>query len=258
VPSPPSLPPSARRARRRVRGPLPRNTWEAPIPLGYPGSVQALGGLAAPLLAGASFTMTALLLPAITVDSPGSTPFARWGEIGLTLFVAAGLALVGSVQAAVWARYYDTTPDELAQWYPGEFPDDRPTGWVRALQNDHMRRSLRWASATRGFYHAGITLLLAGVAVVAVPPAPAGEISAQRWLLIVTSTAGAFGEMCWIVIGIILHPLRRRVALAHLGALAAAVFALVTGVGSGGVTGDDAGQWLGVAVLALAAATLCV
>src|SRR5882757_7781242 len=86
-------------------------TWLPPVPLGYPASIQALGGFAAPLLAATSFTLTALLMPMLTA---GTKQFSRWPEAALTCFLAAGLMQIAAVQATVWARRYDTSPSELA------------------------------------------------------------------------------------------------------------------------------------------------
>lgn len=199
---------------------LPRDTWQPPLPLGYAASIQGLGGFAAPLLAGASFTMAALLLPTLAADQPR---FARWPDAAVSLFIASGLAQIGAVQAAVWARRYDTLPEELAQWWPGEVRDGRPTRWLRNVQRGHATLSLRWADRTRGFYHAGIVLLLSGTLVVGVPP---GRVPGPRWTLIGTAALGLAGELAWLVHAAFLDRTRRRAAHGHV---AAAVAGLVAG-----------------------------
>jgi hypothetical protein len=203
--------------------------WAPPAPIGYPASVQALGGLAAPLLAAACFTMTALLLPSLT---GADQRFARWPDVSLALFVASGLAHVAAVQAALWARRYDTGPDELIAWYPDRMRDGRPDEWLRAVQRSHLLLSERWATKARAAYHVGIVLLLAGMTVVMVPPAP---MTWSRWLLVGTSGVGLVGEALWIVWAGFLDRQRRARAVAAgavaVGSVVAAGVAVAT-VGS--------------------------
>ncbi len=177
--------------RRSPRPPGPRSPWRPPTPLGYPRSIESAGGLAAPLLAGAAFTMTSIFLQGIG-PGPG---FTRWPNVALTLFVLAGLAQIVAVQCAVWARRYDVAPDELAAWYPDELPRGRPTVWLRNVQGAHAERASRWAGRTRAAYHLGIVSLLAGVAIALVPP---GGIPAARWVTIGLASAGAPAELAWI------------------------------------------------------------
>src|SRR6185437_14336560 len=107
-----------------------RDVWTTSGPPAYLESIQAAGTVAAPLLAGASFTLVALVL-----QSP--TPFGRWQDVSLLLFVAAGLAQIFAVQSVIWTRRYMVTPDELRQWLPDDFTDhgERPTQWIRLLQH---------------------------------------------------------------------------------------------------------------------------
>ncbi|MEL3951467.1 hypothetical protein, partial [Streptomyces sp. LNU-CPARS28] len=219
--------------RRAVRAPrrLPRDTWQPPLPLGYAASIQGLGGFAAPLLAGASFTMAALLLPTLAAAQPR---FARWPDAAVSLFIASGLAQIGAVQAAVWARRYDTLPEELAQWWPGEMRDGRPTRWLRNVQRGHATLSLRWADRTRGFYHAGIVLLLSGTLVVGVPP---GRVPGPRWTLIGTAAVGLVGELAWLVHAAFFDPARRRAAHGHAAAGVAGLVAASASLPSFGGTG---------------------
>jgi hypothetical protein len=198
---------------RRSQSRAAQLTWNPPEPPGYPASVQSLGGFAAPLLAAASFTMTALLLPTL---SNGSRNFARWPDAALTLFVASGLAQIAAVQAAMWARRYDTVPDELAQWYPDEVRDGRPSEWLHALQSNCLELSQRWTDWTRLAYHVGILLLLGGLTTVVIP---AGPMSGSRWLLVMTAGSGLVGELSWIVGASFLDPQLRGKAFCRVGLL---------------------------------------
>ncbi len=203
-------------------------TWSPPAPLGYPASIQALGGFAAPLLAATSFTMMALLL-----SSPLQS-FARWPDAALTLFLLSGLAQIAAVQATMWVRRYDTGPAELAAWYPEEVTDGTPSDWLRNVQIGHAELNERWADRTRLVYHAGIVMLLAGLVATVVP---VGHITAPRWILILAGAAGLAGEIFWIVAASSFDPARRRTglhrtALALLWAVAVAIAATADSVGA--------------------------
>jgi hypothetical protein len=124
-------------------------------------------------------------------------PRARWNDVVLALFVGAGLTLIGSVQAGFWARRYLVTPQDLAGWYPAQISQDQPNDWMRTVQQDHAGRCRRWTDRTRRMYNAGITLLVAGVAVVMVP---SGSIAGTRWIPIAVAAAGLGVELCWLVV----------------------------------------------------------
>ncbi|HEX4817969.1 MAG TPA: hypothetical protein VFV66_34945 [Nonomuraea sp.] len=193
--------------------------WSPPMPVGYPGSIQSLGGFAAPLLAAASFTMTALLLPT------ASQVFARWTDAAMTLFVAAGLAHIAAVQAAIWARRYDTTPAELVMWHPDEVDGERPSAWLQGVQQGLLERSRVWSERARFAYHLGIALLLAGLAVATVPK---GELTPSRWLLVSVAILGFVGEVLWITGSTFLDRDRRRSALLYVLTVMLAVTAAAT------------------------------
>lgn len=184
--------------------------WTAPMPLGYFASIQNMGGLAAPLLAGASFTMIALLLP---VANRSDQRFARWPDVSLMLLVVAALSMITSVQASVWSRRYETRPSELTEWFPAEVDDGRPSSWLRLVQRDHHLLATRWAGRARVIYNVGILALLAAVTVACVPP---GAISASRWVLVWVAAAGVFGELGWLT-ATISH--RGRIPLGAAGSL---------------------------------------
>jgi hypothetical protein len=167
-----------------------RDVWTTRGPLAYLESIQAAGTVAAPLLAAASFTLVALVL-----QSP--TPFGRWQDVSLLLFVAAGLAQIFAVQSVIWTRRYMATPDDLRQWFPDDFTDhgERPTQWLQLFQQFNDEHAKRWAERTRAWINAGITLLLAGIAVGVVPQGP---ISFVRWPVITVAWIGVAVEASWV------------------------------------------------------------
>ncbi|WP_062442490.1 hypothetical protein [Herbidospora daliensis] len=187
--------------------------WRAPTPLGYLESIQAVGGFAAPLLAGASFTLAVLAL-----QSSAGPPVSRWPDVALAFFVAAGLAQIGTVQATAWTRRYTATPGDLAAWYPGELTDGAPTPWLRNVQESHLRQALRWANAARLSFHLGIVALLGGVVFACVPP---GTITPARWAVLAVAVLGLVAELFWLVRTAFLAVRLRRRAYASLALLLA-------------------------------------
>jgi hypothetical protein len=116
-----------------------RDVWAFLGPPGYLESIQAAGSVAAPLFAGASFTLVALVLQS-------TTPFGRWQDLTLLLLVGAGLAQVFAAQSVIWTRRYMVTPDELKQWFPDDLTDhgECPTQWLMNFQgyNDRTARKM--------------------------------------------------------------------------------------------------------------------
>ena len=187
-----------------------RDVWTPPSPIGYLESIQAAGAFAAPLLAAASFTLAALLLQA-------SVPFARWPDLALLFFTSAGLAQIFAVQCVVWTRRHMTTPEELRQWYPDDYEQDRdrPTPWLHNVQWSDNQRAHTWARRTRGWLNTGIALLLAGVAISLVPRGPVGAV---RWVVIAVAGSGVLVEAAWVADTVVQGFSRRLQLLAGLAA----------------------------------------
>jgi hypothetical protein len=220
-----------------------RDVWTTSGPPAYLESIQAAGTVAAPLLAGASFTLVALVL-----QSP--TPFGRWQDVSLLLFVAAGLAQIFAVQSVIWTRRYMATPDDLRQWFPDDFTDrgEQPTEWLRLLQRFNDERARRWAGRTRAWINAGISLLLAGVAVGVVP---SGPISSVRWQVITVAWIGVAVEASWVA-AVMVDTQARLGMLVCSGAVFSAGGAAAAVGFAAGARGGAAAWW--AAALALAAA----
>jgi len=197
--------------------------WRPPQPSGYLESIQAVGGFAAPLLAGASFALAVLGLQAAATPA---TAYSRWPDASLAFFIAAGLAQIGAVQATAWTRRYMCTPDELAQWYPERLVNGTPSQWLYNVQRSQMRQALRWANVARGFFHAGMVALLAGLFAACVPP---NHISSGRWVVLAVVVVGILGESAWLIRASFLDRALRRRAWVHALVLVAAVGALIAG-----------------------------
>ncbi len=209
-----------------------QDVWAFPGPPGYLESIQAAGSVAAPLLAGASFTLVALVLQS-------TAPFGRWQDMALLLLVAAGLAQVFAVQSVIWTRRYMVTPDELRQWFPEDFTQsgEHPTRWLLNVQATNDQHARKWANRTRILINAGISLLLAGIAVGVVPPH--GHISPVRWAAIAVAWTGVAVEASWVMAAAVDESARRRLLLRLAaiftsgGATAAAGFAAAAGTSGG-------------------------
>ncbi|MFC9970890.1 hypothetical protein ACFVH6_08320 [Spirillospora sp. NPDC127200] len=190
-------------------------SWRPPAPMGYLDSIQAVGGFAAPLLAGGSFTLAVLALQS---SVPGPTAVSRWPNAALLLFVAAGLLQIGTVQATAWTRRYMCTPGDLLQWFPDKQDDGVPHPLLLTMQQSHMRQAYRWAVVARGFFHVGVLALLGGLLTACVPP---GSISTARWTVLVVCAGGMVGELAWLVRAVFLDQGLRRDVWPALGTLLA-------------------------------------
>jgi hypothetical protein len=215
--------------------PKPHQVWVGKGHLGYRRSIETAGTVAAPLLAGFSFTLLVLLLPSLgeeeTMVRAGqgarliteSQAFSAAPEVAAILLLLAGLLLIGTVQAAVAVRYHAHTPADYEEWYPQYFreiaagdqppkdlagwtrPEAEPIsvgdqwygGWPRKHLFEQVAIANWWAAWARALYHAGILALLAGLAFLVVPPADADN--AGRWVLFAVAAAGAVAEMLWIL-----------------------------------------------------------
>lgn len=215
--------------RRRFAPRTGRDVWTFPGSPGYLESIQAAGNVVAPLLATASFALVALVLQSTTV---------RWQDLALLLLVGAGLAQIFAVQSVIWTRQYMVTPDELRQWFPDDFTDhgERPTQWLLNFQWLNDQHARKWANRTRMWINAGISLLLAGVAVGVVPPGP---ISPMRWAVVVAAWAGVAIEASWVIATAVDEPawlgmlVRSAAIFTSGGATAAAGFAATAGTADG-------------------------
>jgi hypothetical protein len=165
--------------------------------LGGPDAIQTGGTIAAPLLAGFSFTLMALVIT--------NGGYLRWPHTALLFLLLAGLTLVGAVQCAFWARQYCVTPDLVRSWWPNL--DDIGEGWTKEdqagvyrEQQEAMEAYERWASATRLLYNGGILLLLSGIAAALVP----GKNSPLRGdgAAVAVAVAGGAIEAIWIVVSV--------------------------------------------------------
>jgi hypothetical protein len=164
--------------------------WYPPFPYGAAKASENAGSIAAPLLAGFSLTLVALVID--------KTDKLRWPNVTLLLLVGAVILLLGAVQMAVWAREYAVTPDDIVQWWPDQ--DDRAQQLAEE-QRGHYALYLGWNRRFRRAYHGGILLLLSAIAFAVMPPVPkptAPPIPWERYLVFAVAWAGVLLELLWI------------------------------------------------------------
>jgi hypothetical protein len=157
--------------------------WDVPFPFGLPVALESAGSVAAPLLAGFSFALVGLIIPA--------PEHFRWSSGSLVLLLASGVSFIAAVQCGFWTRQFAVTPEEIELWHP-DLPREQKVG----LQRLHRRGFKIWSYRFNLSYRTGILLLLAGVTVALVPP---GDIGRGRYLAIAVAAAGFLGELCWVL-----------------------------------------------------------
>jgi hypothetical protein len=154
-----------------------------PEPYGAFATVDGLGGVAAPLLAGFAVTLLAL------VTQIAST--LRYPDAALVLFALATALFLQVVQLNARARGYAVTPAQIREWY-ADF-DDPQRQRVLAWELRHHRECwLYLVRRTRMRYNVAILALLLGSAMVLVPR---GGLSALRVAAIAVLSLGMLIEI---------------------------------------------------------------
>jgi hypothetical protein len=125
-------------------------------------AIDTMTGVAAPLLAGFTITLTALVVQE-------SEKF-RWPSVSVLMLSIAAVFLITTVQAGFWIRFF------------------RPTLGLEPPSYG------RWIHAARYTYGAGIFLLLAGLATVL---APDDGQTTLRWLAVAAVGIAALAEIVW-------------------------------------------------------------
>jgi len=181
--------------RRDPRAPSsePWTPWSVPTgPLNLPTAVRSAGTVAAPLLAGFSFTLAGLVLSLI----PDGV--VRWPDLALLLFVVAGFFLIACIQCAFWAERWNVTPDELTMWWPDADQNEGVRQYLYMKQAFHARRYDKWVLYVKVSYNYGIVAFLLAVAVLLIPPGPFEKMAGLRVIAISTSLVALIAELVWV------------------------------------------------------------
>ncbi|MEV4755885.1 hypothetical protein AB0J86_12335 [Micromonospora sp. NPDC049559] len=180
--------PAAERGPATEGGPTNGSVGERPAPpspYGAFAAVDALGGTAAPLLAGFAVTLLALVLQ---IESA-----LRWPDPVLVLLGLAFVLFLQVVQLNAQAKAYAVTPAQALEWYADADDPQR-----RAVVDWELRHHLAcWqhlVARTRTRYNLGVLTLLVGAAVMLVPHAPA-RLGAVRIAAIAVIGAGIVVEL---------------------------------------------------------------
>jgi MFS family permease len=180
------------------QGPDPQDylPWGAtpPAPLGLSNAYQAVGEVAAPLLAGFSVTLIG-----VVAQAPDSL---RWpGAVLIALTLAAGLLLT-CVQFAFFARRSYWTRDDLLQWYAEE-PREPLLQEFKKMHKRHIGEWAAWRERARFTYNAGLAVLALAIALTLVPPERYGHsrVSSSeaglRWVAAGLAMAFGVAEIVW-------------------------------------------------------------
>jgi len=161
-----------------------------PNPYGRFATVDGLGGVAAPLLAGFAVTMIALIVQ--IVDD------VRWPDVSLVLLGAAAVLLLQVVQLNARARGYAVTPAQAREWYPDIEHDPARASVVDWELQHHLDCWRDLVRRARWRYNVAVILLLGGIAVMLVPRETA-ELTAVRWLAIAVIAGGALIEIAAVL-----------------------------------------------------------
>jgi uncharacterized membrane protein len=145
-----------------------------------------MGGIAAPLLAGFSITLAALVLT--------SPQHFRWTSLTLILLTGATVALIAALQLTFRALQFAVSPSEIEQWWPDADESDRKT-MLQGEQGAHQCAYNKWANQARHAYNFGILFFLAGFTAALIPQ---GAVSTGRLIAILSALAGVTVEFCWI------------------------------------------------------------
>jgi hypothetical protein len=163
--------------------------WVAPFPYGYPAATESVGSVASPLLAGFSFALVGLVIPA--------PEHFRWPNATLAVLFLAGALFIFSVQCSFWARQYEITPNDINLWTPAY-----PQGRKQALQRLHSVGFNTWNSRMNRAYRFAILCLLVGVMLALLPP---GHVSWLRRVAVALAVLASLVEAAWIAAMWLIH-----------------------------------------------------
>ena len=109
----------------------------------------------------------------------------------------AAVLFVMTVQAMFWARGYQTSPQQIKDWWP-DAADHHRLDQLRREQKHHAAGFRMWSDRARVTYGAALLCLLAALTVLAVPPEAYGQAPISRWLAVAVGTAAFIAEAIWI------------------------------------------------------------
>jgi hypothetical protein len=160
--------------------------------LGYPAALDAVGNVAAPLLAGFS-------LASVVVVAADPSHF-RWSGAAILALAIAALLLVNAVQCSFHARRNLWSASDVQAWWPEL--NDHPAWEVRLReeQDAAFEKWRLWSRWTTRMYNAGIFVLIIGLICVLPPPSGRGNDQMLRWLATAFAVVSLAAEGIWIIL----------------------------------------------------------
>ena len=166
-----------------------RPRWRRPSPLGYGPSIDAMGNVAAPLLAGFSVATLGIVLTA--------EQSLRWPGIVIICLTGAAASFVMCLQCGFHARQHLYSPADAADWWEESDLEARRDD-IQAEQEHDYEVWLVWMNRTRRLYNSGIYVLWVGIGVALVPPVRESTSEAtSRWAAVGVATAALLTELLW-------------------------------------------------------------
>ena len=167
------------------RGPF----WQTPTRYGAAEAVISMGTIAAPLLAGFSLAAFVQVFALSARD-------ARYRDVAALLLLLAAVLLIHAVQATLWARQYQVTPAQLREWWP-DADEQHRREMLKIEQAQHMASFKTWSRVARIAYDFGLLCLLAGLTVLAIPPASGNPPA--RWAAVGVGAIAFALELSWVI-----------------------------------------------------------
>jgi hypothetical protein len=161
--------------------------WKLPQPYGRGAAIDAMSGIAAPLLAGFSLTLAGVI-----AASPAQF---RWPGADLAVLVVPVVLLVACIQFGFHARGHLYSAADLHDWRP-DFIERHERALKLQQAADYAKWS-QWERRARVAYNAAIVVLAVAVAMVMTPPTGAAEPQ-WRWTAAGIALAAAVAEGAWI------------------------------------------------------------
>lgn len=174
--------------------------WKHPAPLGRGSAVEAMAGIAAPLLAG--FSLTLLGVIASIPDS------FRWPGAVIMVLVIAVTLLVACIQFGFRARSYLYSAADVRDWRPDFIAEPIREHVLKTDQRTDFEQWEVWDRWAGRAYNLAICVLAVGIALAAAPPPGASE-PGLRWFAAAIALGGGVAEASWIFGGSVAHGVRR-------------------------------------------------
>lgn len=167
----------------------PPHVWSRSKPLGFDQTVSALGGIAAPLLAGFSLATVVQLVTGSHVAR-----HIRYPAAAITVFALAAVLLLYSLQFSALALGYRAAPQRRLDYFPEAADDEAVMATVRRRQWGEEEMWRIYSARAGVLYNVGLLAFLVGLLLVLIPPE---HWSAQRGIAVGLVSGAALLELIW-------------------------------------------------------------